>query len=162
MTRRQNTTRNEALRALRDEGWTMDELAARFGITRQRVSQILGGDSRRMNNQTLTARNARVLELLRAGRHPAEVAAEVGLAEYTVRRVARKAGVALPSGTWDQARVMEAVLRWRMRHGGRWPEAADWAVAAVPEHPSAAFVANLFGSWERAMAATREWLDKAA
>jgi len=89
--------RREQFRKLHDSGMTLAEIAARFGITKQRVSQIINytpPPRRGTKNQPrrgrisvgdLSKRQAQVAELVAKGLHNSEIAARLGITVGTVK-----------------------------------------------------------------------------
>ena len=80
--------RYEALRAARPH-FTLAELAAKWGLTRQRVHQILAG-SAPPASVSRGERNARIRERVASGERVRDVAASLGLSAVTIYRILKK------------------------------------------------------------------------
>ena len=162
--------------ALREQGWSLDEIAARYQVSRERVRQILrahGGpqpqdiaEARRRRAERLA--EERVDELLarwRAGEAAADAAARLGLQTAACRttierfatdvdRAARRASLAgaRAAPTYSD-RDITLALRSAAAHLGRVPSAKEYAAIARRERlPSLATVLNRMGGWSRALA----------
>ena len=88
-----NEARAEAFR-LREEGWTLQRIADRYGVTRQLISDMI-----RHNKRTLVEDHAAKLRLdwdairdmHRKGMRYREIAEEIGCTTETVGRIVRSA-----------------------------------------------------------------------
>ncbi len=163
--------------ALREQGWSLDEIALRYEVSRERVRQILrahGGpdpreiaDARRRRAEQLA--EARVDELLamwRAGEGANSLAGRLGLQAVACRstierfatdvdRAARRASMAGARGarTYSDRDIILALtsVSARLAHV---PSAKEYAaVARDLSYPSLATVLNRMGGWSNAVAA---------
>jgi uncharacterized protein (DUF433 family) len=163
--------------ALRQEGCSLDEIAARFEVSRERVRQILrahGGPDlrevavarRRRAERLAEARVDELLALWRAGERPGGVAGKLSLQAAACRntierfatdvdRAARRASMAGARGarTYSDRDIILALTTAAARLG-RVPGAKDYAaVAREAQLPSLATVLNRMGGWANAIAA---------
>jgi AraC-like DNA-binding protein len=163
------------MQSLREHGWSLDEIALRFGVSRERVRQILrahGGppaqdiaDARRRRAEAQA--EARVDELLarwRAGEPPRVAASELGLQATACRstidrfateteRAARKASMAGARRvlTYSERDIILALTSIAARVG-RVPSAKEYALhARTLDYPSLPTVLNRMGGWARAL-----------
>jgi len=162
---------------LREQGVSLDAIAGRFEVSRERVRQILrahGGpspqdiaDARRQRTEQLA--QAHVDELLarwRAGEQPDRAAAKLGLQIAACRsrierfatdadRAARTASMTGAHGarTYSDRDIILA-LRGATARLGRVPIAKEYdAVARDRQLPSLPTVLNRMGGWSNALAA---------
>jgi hypothetical protein len=167
-----------AMARLREQGQSLDEIALRFGVSRERVRQILqthgGPDSqrvadarRRRADQEAQACIEQLLELWRAGEAPRGVASALGLQATACRRaiarsvtefdraarkasLARARAVAKTYSDHDIAGALASVADSL----GRVPSAKEYeALARERESPSLATVLNRMGGWTNAVRA---------
>jgi hypothetical protein len=164
--------------ALREQGWSLDEIALRFDVSRERVRQILrahgGPDSqdvaearRRRAEQEVEARIDELLALWRAGEEPGSAASAMGLQAAACRstiarfatevdRAARKASIAgarAASKTYSDRDIIVALTSVASRLG-RVPSAKEYgALARELEYPSLPTVLNRMGGWTDAVRA---------
>lgn len=163
--------------ALREQGWSLDEIALRFEVSRERVRQILrahGGphlqdvaEARRRRAERLAeARVDELLALWRAGEGPGGVAGRLGLQAAACRatierfatdvdRAARRASMAGARGarTYSDRDIILALTSAAARLG-RVPSAKEYAaVARGMQFPSLATVLNRMGGWSSAITA---------
>lgn len=161
---------------LREQGYSLDEVAARFAVSRERVRQILHvhgapdpqviAEGRRRRAQRLAdERIDELLVLWRAGRGPGEIAARLGLQAATCRaaiercatdidRAARTASMAgrRVGATYSDEDIVRA-LRSAADRLGRTPSPREYAAIARPlAYPSLATVLNRSGGWLKAVA----------
>ncbi len=163
---------------LREQGQSLDAIALRFGVSRERVRQILqahgGPDSkhvadarRRRAEQQAQARIEELLELWRAGEAPRSAAGALGLQAAACRnaiarcateydRAARKASLARARAvakTYSDDDIAAAVAS--VAAGlGRVPSAKEYeALARMGGCPSLATVLNRMGGWTNAVRA---------
>ncbi|MDP2711528.1 MAG: sigma factor-like helix-turn-helix DNA-binding protein [Solirubrobacteraceae bacterium] len=166
------------MQALREHGWSLDEIALRFGVSRERVRQIIrahGGpgpqdiaDARRRRAEAQA--EARIDELLarwRAGEPPRVAASELGLQAAACRstierfatdadRMARKASMAGARRvqTYSDRDIILALVSVATRVG-RVPSAKEYAAHARElNYPSLPTVLNRMGGWTHALRAT--------
>ena len=166
------------MQALREQGWSLDEIALRFGVSRERVRQIMrahGGpapqdiaEARRRRAEALA--EARIDELLarwRAGEQPRVAASELGLQAVACRstierfatdadRAARKASIAgaRRAQTYSDRDIILALTSVATRVG-RVPSAKEYAAHARKlNYPSLPTVLNRMGGWTQALLAT--------
>ena len=169
--------RAEQMVVLREQGVSLDAIAGRFEVSRERVRQILrahGGpspqdiaDARRERAEQLA--QAHVDELLarwRAGEQPDRAAAKLGLQTAACRstierfatdadRAARTASMTGAHGarTYSDRDIILA-LRGATARLGRVPIAKEYdAVARDRQLPSLPTVLNRMGGWSNALAA---------
>jgi transcriptional regulator with XRE-family HTH domain len=165
------------MQALREQGWSLDQIALGFGVSRERVRQILrahGGPDpqniasakRRRAEQEAEQRIDELLELWRAGEHPRAAAARLGLQAAACQsaiarfatdldRAARKAslGSARRVQTYSDRDIVLALTSVSTRLG-RVPSAKDYAVHARElNYPSLPTVLNRMGGWVQALQA---------
>jgi transposase len=163
--------------ALREQGLSLDEIATRFEVSRERVRQILrahGGPDlhavaaarRRRAERLAEARVDELLALWRAGERPGGVAGKLGLQAAACRatierfatdvdRAARRASMAGSRGarTYTDRDIILALTTAAARLG-RVPSAKDYAaVARQAQLPSLATVLNRMGGWTNAVTA---------
>ena len=164
--------------ALREQGWSLDEIALRYEVSRERVRQILrahGGpapedvaEARRRRAELLAeAQVDELLELWRAGHRPADAAGRLGLqpaaCRSTIERFAtdvdrahRRATMSGARGarTWSDRDIILALTSVAARLG-RTPSAKEYAALARDlQYPSLATVLNRMGGWSSALVAT--------
>lgn len=162
--------------ALREQGWGLDEIAARFEVSRERVRQILraqgGPDSRAVaearrvrTRQLAEARIDELLALWRVGEDPSSAARRLGLQGAACRgaierfatdvdRAARAAGMARArsSPTYSDRDIALALTSTAGRLG-RVPSARQYAVLAHDmQLPSLATILSRMGGWSNAVA----------
>jgi AraC-like DNA-binding protein len=165
------------MQALREHGWSLDEIALRFAVSRERVRQILrahGGpepqdilDARRRRAESQA--EARVDELLtrwRAGEQPRSAASALGLQAAACRstierfatdvdRAARKASMAGSRSvqTYSDRDIIVALTSAATRVG-RVPSAKEYAaLARTLDFPSLPTILNRMGGWAYALRA---------
>lgn len=162
--------------ALRERGWSLDEIAARFEVSRERVRQILrayGGPDRpevvearrRRTEQLAEARIDELLALWRAGEEPGAIASRLGLPAIACRgvierfttevdRVARRAALAgaRAAPTYSDEDIVGALTSAAARLG-RAPSPKAYAAVARDEGlPSVPTILNRMGGWSNALA----------
>jgi len=172
------------MKSLREQGWSLDEIATRYAVSRERVRQILraygGPDAqdvadarRRRAAQLAEARVDELLALWRAGADTGAAAVQLGLQTAACRstigrfatevdRAARRASLADARGgrTYSDRDIVRAV-RSASERLRRVPRAQEYAVVArETQLPSLATVLNRMGGWSSALAAAG--LDPAA
>jgi transposase len=165
------------IRTLREAGYSLDEIAARFGVTRERVRQILRAhgapdpelvaEARRQRAALLAeSRVDELLALWRAGHEPGSAASALGLqtaaCKTTIARfatevdkAARRASLAGARGvqTYSDRDIIVA-LRAVAAALARVPSAKEYALLARGmELPSLPTVLNRMGGWTRAVEA---------
>jgi AraC-like DNA-binding protein len=163
------------MQALRQQGWSLDEIALRFGVSRERVRQILrahGGpdpqdivDARRRRAEQQAEEHVdELLTLWRAGEQPRRAADKLGLQGLACRstierfatdvdRAARKASLAGARRvqTYSDRDIVLALTSVGIRVG-RVPSAKEYAVhARVLNYPSLPTVLNRMGGWAQAL-----------
>lgn len=166
------------MQALREQGWSLDEVALRFGVSRERVRQIMrahGGPApedvaearRRRAEAQAEARIDELLERWRAGQPPRVAAGELGLQAAACRstierfatdadRAARKASMAGARWvqTYSDRDIILALVSVSTRVG-RVPSAKEYAIHARElSYPSLPTVLNRMGGWTNALRAT--------
>ncbi len=169
--------RMRQMRALREQGFSLDEIALRFGVSRERVRQILrahgapdpelvAGARRRRAAQLAEARVDELLALWRAGHEPRSAANALGLQAAACRttitrfatevdKAARRASMSGARGaqTYSERDIIVA-LRAVAAGLGRVPSAKEYALLARGlELPSLPTVLNRMGGWSRAVEA---------
>jgi hypothetical protein len=163
---------------LREDGWSLDEIALRYRVSRERVRQILrahgGPDSHDVaaarRRRAEGAAEARIDELLhrwRAGEEPSSAASSLGLQAAACRttiarfatdldRAARRASIArarIGSQTYSDRDILLAMTSVAARLG-RVPTPKEYAALAREyEYPSLPTVLNRMGGWTRAVRA---------
>ncbi|MGI9098368.1 MAG: homing endonuclease associated repeat-containing protein [Solirubrobacteraceae bacterium] len=164
--------------ALREQGRSLDEIALRFGVSRERVRQILrahggpdpqdvGEARRRRVEQQTEARIDELLALWRAGEDLGSAASALGLQATACRsaitsfateidRAARKASLASSRAmakTYSDRDIIVALTSVATRLG-RVPTAKEYGVLARElECPSLATVLNRMSGWTNAVRA---------
>lgn len=164
--------------ALRERGWSLDEIALRYLVSRERVRQILiahGGlnsadvaEARRRRAEVLA--EARINELLarwRSGQDPGSAAADLGLQATACRstierfasevdRAARRASMAgarTRAPMYSDRDIIVALTSVAARLG-RVPSPKEYAgLARELEFPSLPTVLNRMGGWTSAVKA---------
>ncbi|HEV7805759.1 MAG TPA: hypothetical protein VGO80_08075 [Solirubrobacteraceae bacterium] len=161
--------------ALREQGFSLDDVATRFAVSRERVRQILrvhGGpdpqaivEARRHRAQRLAeARVDELLVLWREGVAPGAIAAGLGL-QVAATRIAierfatdvdRAARMASMTGERAGALYSDDDIALALRSAasrlGRVPSPKDYATIARPlGYPSLATVVNRMGGWLNAV-----------
>jgi transcriptional regulator with XRE-family HTH domain len=169
--------RVRSMQSLREQGWSLDEIALRFGVSRERVRQIMrahGGPAaadiaearRRRAEAQAEARIDELLARWRAGQPPRVAASELGLqaaaCRSTIERfatdadhAARKASMA--GARWTQTysdRDIILALVSVAGRVGRVPSAKEYALHARDlNYPSLPTVLNRMGGWTQALRA---------
>ncbi len=169
--------RMRQMRALRERGYSLDEIALQFGVSRERVRQILRAygapdpelvaDARRRRaSEQAEARVDELLAMWRSGTEAGSAAATLGLQGAACRstiarfatevdRAARKASLSGVRGakTYSERDILVA-LRAVAAGLGRVPSAKEYALLARGlELPSLPTVLNRLGGWTRAVQA---------
>jgi hypothetical protein len=165
------------MQALRQQGWRLDEIALRFGVSRERVRQILhahGGPApqdiadarRRRAEEQAEQRIDELLALWRAGEQPRSAADKLGLQAAACRstierfatdvdRAARKASMAGARRIqlYSDRDIIVALTSVGTRVG-RVPSAKEYAAhARALNYPSLPTVLNRMGGWTHALRA---------
>ncbi len=165
------------MQSLREQGWSLDEIALRFAVSRERVRQILrahGGpdpqdiaDARRRRAEALAEERVdELLALWRAGEQPRNAAGKLGLQAAACRstidrfatdvdRAARKATMAGARRvqTYSDRDIIVALTSVAARVG-RVPSAKEYAAQARDlDYPSLPTVLNRMGGWTHALRA---------
>ena len=162
--------------ALREQGLSLDEVALRFGVSRERVRQILhvhGGPARRVvisarhrrAEEQLTAHADELLALWRGGAQLRHAAVALGLpltaCRAAITRLATERDRAVRRANLASSRVIvttysddDIIRAVRGLAAGlqRVPSAADYApVGREPGYPSLATVINRMDGWSNAV-----------
>lgn len=169
--------RRRQMRDLRERGFSLDEIARRFGVSRERVRQILRAygepdpdvvaDARRRRNAQLAEERVdELLTLWRAGHEPRDAASALGLqaaaCRSTIARFATDVDKAARRATLSGARGAKTysdrdiivALRAIAAGLGRVPSAKEYALLARGlDLPSLPTVLNRMGGWSRAVTA---------
>lgn len=165
------------IRLMREQGYSLDEIARRYGVSRERVRQILRAhgapdpdlvaDARRRRSERLAeARVDELLALWRAGAGARSAASALGLqaaaCKSTIERfatdvdkAARRASMSGSRGsqTYSERDILVA-LRAVAAALSRVPSAKEYALLARGlELPSLPTVLNRMGGWSRALTA---------
>lgn len=165
------------MQSLRRHGWSLDEIALRFGVSRERVRQILRAHGGPAPQDIADARHRRaeaqaeervdeLLSLWRAGEQPRSAADKLGLQAAACRstidrfatdvdRAARKASMAgaRRSQQYSDRDIILALTSVSTRVG-RVPSAKEYALHARElNHPSLPTVLNRMGGWTHALRA---------
>ncbi len=165
------------MQALREQGWSLDEIALRFGVSRERVRQIMrahGGPApediaearRRRAEAEAEARIDELLTRWRAGEQPRVAATALGLQAAACRstierfatdadRAARKASMAGARWvqTYSDRDIILALVSVSTRVG-RVPSAKEYGLHARElNYPSLPTVLNRMGGWTNALRA---------
>lgn len=170
--------RMSQMRALRERGFSLDEIALRFGVSRERVRQILrvhgapdpelvAGARRRRAAELAEQRVDELLALWRSGTEPSSAATALGLQAAACRstiarfatevdKAARRASLSGARGvqTYSERDIIVA-LRAVAAGLGRVPSAKEYALLARGlELPSLPTVLNRMGGWTCAVEAS--------
>jgi transcriptional regulator with XRE-family HTH domain len=170
--------RVRSMQSLREQGWSLDEIALRFGVSRERVRQIMrahGGPAaadiaearRRRAEAEAEARIDELLARWRAGQPPRVAASELGLQAVACRstierfatdadHAARKASMAgaRRTQTYSDRDIILALVSVAGRVG-RVPSAKEYALHARDlDYPSLPTVLNRMGGWTQALRAS--------
>jgi len=165
------------MQSLREQGWSLDEIALRFGVSRERVRQILrahGGpdpqdiaDARRRRAEGhAEQRIDELLDLWRRGEQPRRAADKLGLQAAACRstierfatdvdRAARRASMAGARRvqTYSDRDIIVALTSVATRVG-RVPSAKEYATHARDlNYPSLPTILNRMGGWAHALRA---------
>jgi AraC-like DNA-binding protein len=165
------------MQAQREHGWSLDEIALRFGVSRERVRQILrahGGpdprdiaDARRRRAEAQAEeRIDELLALWRAGEQPRSAASALGLqaaaCRSTIERFATDVDRAARKATIAGARRVQmytdrdiiVALTSVAARVGRVPSAKEYATHARRlDYPSLPTILNRMGGWTHALRA---------
>ncbi len=161
--------------ALRGQGWSLDEIAVRFEVSRERVRQILhahGGPEqpavlaarRRRTERLAEERIDELLALWRAGEEPGVIAGRFSLQGNACRsaierfatdvdRVARRTALAgaRAETTYSETDIIAALASTAARLG-RAPSPKAYAAIARDEGlPSVPTILNRMGGWSNAL-----------
>ena len=160
------------MRELRRAGYTLQDIADRYGLTRQRVSQLIGGvevpdgtevvGRRSRNRENLRAARTEALRPLLSGERPITFvrAAEVtGIPLPVVSEIARAQGWSRARQRWTRDECLAAMARWHEAYG-KPPTSYDWNAAlsrhsrsVLRDYPSSSTIANIFSGWSNARTA---------
>lgn len=131
---------------MRKHGMTLDEIGKAFGVSRERVRQIIGtqyksarteAGIKRANDYLSKNTNVTWDELQSVAGISAETMMRFGL-----KKPSAKLG---PEEKWTKERVVEAGREWKKRTG-KFPTQHDWQYADST-HPMFMTVYRKFGSW---------------
>ena len=140
---------------MRHDGATLNEIGIKYGLTRERVRQILGTEGKD-SRYILAADRAKafIAENPRACWN--EVAAHAGASRDTLVRFGVKKENA-PSRTryWTRLMLLDAGRRWRDAHG-KYPNSTTWIHHRTEGYPATATVYRYFGTWSEYMKALKE------
>jgi hypothetical protein len=174
---RASRDRGQQMTALREQGYTLDEIAARFEVSRERVRQLLGAHApdadqvadarRRRAEQQAQARVDELIVLWRTGRTLPDVADALGLQAAAARRaitsrateadrVVRRASLASArqtSNRYSDDDIVDALCQVAAQLG-RAPRAKEYAALARVLHgPSLPTVLIRMEGWTAALRA---------
>lgn len=154
----------EAIRLELERGSTLLELAAREGVSRQWIHQLVGplGRDRSWKAKARTHQmRQRIYELTQQGLSDQDIARMVQLRTETVRCHRRQTGLLRPrvSRKWTHELIIKSAQVWYAQYG--YLASTDWSPAQAirqshPERaarfyqfgaPSLAIVVRRFGSW---------------
>lgn len=114
----ENLERLDAMIEASNRGETLKEISERWGISRQRVSQLLRragvdvrANARARRDARRAPRDAEIVELYEAGGLHAEIAQKVGCSKATVTKALSDAGID-GRRNWDSRRRRAADERW--------------------------------------------------
>jgi Homing endonuclease associated repeat/Sigma-70, region 4/helix-turn-helix, Psq domain len=164
-------------------GATLQEVGDEFGVTRERVRQILkaAGYSTEEARKTLArttrcSREEEAVTRLHGGATIQSVAQSLDMTVSAVRALAKKfapsasedlrKGSRVPNGYWTKERILDAIRAWADTYGSP-PHATDWNVAALRARdykereerflsglwPHLTTVQSKFGNWNQAIEA---------
>lgn len=164
--------RNAQIKTLRRAGATHQEIADRFGITRQRVEQIakgIGPDLAERRRVTAVAREERVealtdeiVECYRGGRNVPEVAAALKLRPQEVSAVVnrvvpeieRRRKLVGATSRWSDADLVETLRAAAEKNGGEVLTVAAYSTwADGTDAPAVPTIIWRFGTWGAALSA---------
>jgi len=162
---------------LREQGWSLDEIALRYEVSRERVRQILRAHGapdpqeiaearRRRAEQQAEARVDELLALWRSGEAAGSAAGKLGLQAVACRttierfatdvdRAARRATMSGARGgrTWSDRDILLALNSVAKRLGHVPSAKAYAALARELGYPSLATILNRMGGWTNAVGA---------
>ena len=150
------TSRTDEMLSMRRNGASLGDIGNAYGISRERVRQIIGREG---SSEGAAKREARrQAEIEQAMTKAQEFVQDNPSANY--REVARAAGVSYsllrrhgfnkPSATynvvWSNDEIISAAHRFKSETG-RFPNSQDWQISHNGDYPSYATVFRRFGSW---------------
>lgn len=147
--------RVEDMLRMRSEGATLQQIGDAYGLTRERVRQIIG-TTEKGARLSLAARKANDYIKENPSATWSEVAAVAGASPTTLQRQGVIKNRAPYGRRWTKERIIDAGLRWKAKHG-KYPNSSVWLYIQNDDYPSAATVYRTFESWP----AYREELKKA-
>lgn len=138
--------RNERMLEMRKSGMTLDAIAKEFGLTRERVRQIIGTQHKdvKLNSRLAKARTALQecdnitwdeLTLI-SGLHAST------LVRHGIKKPPVHKG---PPERWPKEKIIDAAIEWKKKNG-KFPSQQDWAKASQA-HPMGLIIYRKFGSW---------------
>ena len=138
--------RNKRMVKMRKSGMTLDQIGKEFGVTRERVRQIVGTKHKnaKMDRAVTTAKsilegqnNVTWRELELASGVSASSLIKNGIEKPPVR-----CGAPV---RWTEGRIISAALAWKKRTG-KFPTQKEWQ-CANRNHPMFMTVYRRFGNW---------------
>lgn len=111
-----SSTAQEEMQVLRSEGHTLKAIGRRFGISKQRVHQLLGNTGHKA--QYLGLNDAEWLVGQRAmGNKGREIAQVLGCSQAAVSRARKRLGLPPLQPKWDHDSLEQALRDWVQEHG---------------------------------------------
>lgn len=140
-----NDSRKEDMLRMRREGATLNEIGKHYGVTRERIRQIIGTENKYSRHEAAAARaKAFIAENPRACWN--EVSAYAGMTPEALRRFGvTKENAPTKTRYWTRMMLLDAGRRWRDAHG-KYPTSATW-VYNHDGYPAHSTVYRYFGSW---------------
>lgn len=140
-------SRNEDMFRMRSSGATLQEIGSTFGISRERVRQIVGTENKNSRYEMAVQRAEKFIS-----ENPNacwnEVTAVSGLSSRALRsRGVNKRPAYGNARRWTELELVDAAFRWKDEHK-KFPSSHEWTNGAQPPaFPSYNTVHRRFGSW---------------
>lgn len=138
--------RVEDMLRMRSEGATLQQIGSAYGLTRERVRQIIGTTDK---GARLSLAVQKAKEHIRENPNATwkEVATVAGASAATLQRQGVTKERAVSSNRrWTREMMIDAGLRWKKKNG-TYPSSSVWLYMNHSGYPSAATIYRTFGSW---------------